>query len=296
MDRNSTIETVESVLPSHPDKVADQIAEAILDDILKQDPEARVAIECFGTNGTLLIGGELTTNAYSDMKKIAQDVLKEVGYDTKGILLAVNQQSPEISKLANKGAGDSGMVYGYACDETPELLPWSIVEVHKRAREYFKQYKGDGKVQITVEDKKVIKEVSKLQHRDFELGGFEADTGLTGRKTQVDTYCGLIRHGGGAFAGKDPSKVDKSGALWARFLARQVVKEFKGECMVRLSFEIGNPYPVEVWSDRSEFSKIYSNFEMSVPEFIEKLELRKPIWKDLACYGYFGRKGYKWEE
>lgn len=288
--------TVESVLPGHPDKVCDTIAEAILDDILSKDPTARVAVEVMGTNGTLLIGGEVTTNCYSDIRAIAESVLRRVGYETKGILISINQQSPEISKLANRGAGDSGMVYGYATDETPELMPWSVLEVHRRAKKYFKKYKGDGKVQITASGKNVIKEIAKIQHRDFKVGGFEADTGLTGRKQAVDTYCGLVRHGGGSFAGKDPTKVDKSGALWARFLARQIVKKYKGEATVRLAWEIGNPYPVEIWSDRPEIKEIKKEFNLSVEEMINFLELRKVKWEDLACYGYFGRRGYKWED
>lgn len=288
--------TVESVLPGHPDKVCDQIAEAILDDILRQDPQARVAIEVMGTNGTLLIGGEVTTDCYCDMKTIAQRILKSVGYDTKGILLSVNRQSPEIAKLANDGAGDSGMTYGYATDETEEMMPKIILDVHERANRYFKQFKGDGKVQLT-EEGSVIREVSKIQGRDFEVGGFEADTGLTGRKIQVDNYCGIIPHGGGSFAGKDPTKVDKTGALWARFLARQIVKRYGGEATVRISWEIGNPYPVEIWSDRPEIEDITNEYNLTVNEIIDFLELRKPIWEKLACFGYFGRGSeYKWEQ
>ena len=288
--------TVESVLPAHPDKICDQIAEAILDDILSQDQDARVAVEVMGTDGVILIGGEIATNSYSKMGSIAEKVLEDVNHAPTGIIISINQQSKEISKLAKKGAGDSGMTYGYATDETPEMLPRAIVEVHKKARKYFKKYGGDGKVQITALGKKIIKEIAKIQHRDFIKGGFEADTGLTGRKQQVDTYCGLIPHGGGSFAGKDPSKVDKTGALWARFLARQIVKKYQGEATVRLSWEIGNPYPVEVWSDRAEIKEISKKYNLPLPEIIKFLDLKKPIWRDLACYGYFGRKGYKWEE
>ena len=289
--------TVESTLAGHPDKVCDQIAEAILDDILKNDPNARVAVEVMGTAKLLLIGGEVSTTYECDFIKIARRVMKRTVKGKKPrIILRVNQQSPEISKLANDGAGDSGMCYGYATDETPELMPWAIIEAHKKAREYFNQYKGDGKVQLTCKGKEILKEVSKLQGRDFELGGFVADTGLTGRKIQVDNYCGIVRQGGGSFAGKDPTKVDKSGTLWARFLARQIVKRHGGKALVRLSFEIGQPYPVEIWSDRPEIEEIKKEYNYTVKQFIDFLDLRKPIWESLACYGYFGREGYNWEK
>lgn len=307
--------TVESCLPGHPDKIIDQIADAILDECLKQDKNSRVAVEGMGTDGMIFLGGELTTKAYVDVKKIARQVCKECGYNKEvGVINVINRQSPEISKLADKGAGDSGIVYGYACNETPEMIPWAIKEVHDRAKRYFKRYKKDGKVQITydIEKGEIVNEVAKIQGRDFELGGFDADTGLTGRKTQVDSYCGLVPHGGGAFSGKDATKVDRSGAYMSRWLAKKMLKKFDlSEIIISLAYEIGKTQPVNIevdaWKIDSEFNenideiiiREIKKYDCSPKGIIKRFGLDKPkgwSYKQTACYGHFGRMEFPWEK
>jgi S-adenosylmethionine synthetase len=301
---------VESVLPAHPDKVCDQIADAVLDECLKQDPATRAAIEVFGTNGVIMVGGELTTDAYVDVRKIALQVYNECGYkDNIGVLVNINEQSKEISKLADKGAGDSGIVHGYACDETPEMMPWIILEAHKRAKDYFEGFGGDGKVMLIYDKEKgEVKEVSKIQHRDFEVGGFAADSGLTGRKVQVDTYDGLWNHGGGSFSGKDATKVDRSGAYMARWLAKRIIKKYKfAVVMTELAYEIGKAQPVHIsvcgYDDKMRFVKFadseFKDIDLSPAGIIKRFRLDKPkgwSYKQTACYGHFGRLEFPWEK
>lgn len=262
------IYTVESVTSGHPDKICDQISDTILDECLKQDPLSRVAIETFGCHGLLVVGGEITSLAKVNFKKIAKVVYKDIGHSDKlEIITRVVQQSPDIAKgVDTGGAGDQGIMYGYACSETPEYLPKGIVLVHKlteglenlRKTGKVKWLKPDGKAQVTIDNGKVktvliscqhekwvsqesikktlidkfikplIKDISDIEilinpTGKFVLGGFEADTGLTGRKIMVDTYGGLIPHGGGCFSGKDPTKVDRSGAYMCRFVAKNIV-------------------------------------------------------------------------
>lgn len=339
--------TVESVTSGHPDKVCDQISDAILDACLKQDPESRVAVESFGGHGFLVIGGEVTTKAVVDYEKIAREVYAAIGYDHNlEVVVRIVTQSPDIAQgVDTGGAGDQGIMYGYATDETPEFLPESIVKVHalaKRMEELrknnpeFSWMKPDGKTQITVEDGKIKTVLISCQHDEsvdsefirkkiidsviapvignlgnietlvnptgkFVQGGFEADTGLTGRKIMVDTYCGLVPHGGGAFSGKDSTKVDRSAAYMARFVAKNLVAQgLAKECLVSVAYAIGKvePLMVEAVNEKgeslAEFLK--GKFDFRPKAIIKTLDLQKPIFQNTAAYGHFGRKDFPWEK
>ena len=338
--------TVESVTSGHPDKICDQISDAILDEALMQDPNSRVAIETFGCHGLLVIGGEITSEARLNFKKIAQNVYKDIGHKDKlEIITRIVQQSPDIAQGVNTGgAGDQGIMYGYACSETPEYLPKGIVLVHKltkgleklRKSGKIKWLKPDGKAQVTVKNGEVRTILISTQHAEsvsqdeirktlvdklikplagkienieilvnptgkFILGGFEADTGLTGRKIMVDTYGGLIPHGGGCFSGKDPTKVDRSGAYMCRFAAKNIVASgLTKECLVSVSYAIGKAEPLMVEAvdetGKDIPVKILDGFDFKPLSIIETLKLRRPIYKKTASYGHFGRIIFSWEK
>ncbi|MDP1845510.1 MAG: methionine adenosyltransferase [Candidatus Moranbacteria bacterium] len=343
------IYTVESVTSGHPDKVCDQISDAILDECLRQDPMSRVAMEAFGGHGLLIVGGEVTTKAEVDFEKVARDVYKEIGYeDNLKVITNVVKQSPDIAQgVDTGGAGDQGIMYGYATDETPEFLPKGIVLVHKltkgledlRKSGEIKWLRPDGKAQVTIDgesgDKistilvstqhdanisqkeiretlieKLIKpiagDISEVEilinpTGKFAIGGFEGDTGLTGRKIMVDTYGGLIPHGGGCFSGKDPTKVDRSAAYMARYVAKTLVAEGKAkECLVSVAYAIGRAEPVmtEALNEKGESIRdsIDKRFDFRPKAIIEKLDLRRPIYKKTAAYGHFGKAGLPWED
>jgi S-adenosylmethionine synthetase len=341
-----TTYTVESVTSGHPDKVCDQISDAILDALLKEDPRSRVAVEAFGCHGLLMIGGEVTTSAQVDYKKIAEDVYKKIGYTNPlEITTRVVTQSPEIAQEVNTGgAGDQGIMYGFATDETKEFLPVGVVLVHALARRLEQARREsiipwlmpDGKTQVTIKDGKVTAVVVSTQHAagisqeeivkevtdkiiapvigdltgieliinpsgSFISGGFDADAGLTGRKIMVDTYGGLAPHGGGAFSGKDATKVDRSAAYMARFAAKNIVANgLAKKALVSVSYAIGRVDPVQILAfnekgeDISELVK--KNFDFRPLAIIERLGLRNPIFEKTAAYGHFGKEGLPWEE
>ncbi len=345
------IYTVESVTAGHPDKVCDQISDAILDACLETDPMSRVAMEAFGGHGLLVVGGEVTTKADVDFEKVARDVYREIGFKEEiKIITNVVKQSPDIAQgVDTGGAGDQGIMYGFATNETPEFLPKGIVLVHKltkgledlRKSGEIKWLKPDGKAQVTIDGKtgseiKTIlvstqhdEKVSQSEIREalieklikpligdsdisgieilvnptgkFAQGGFEADTGLTGRKIMVDTYGGLIPHGGGCFSGKDPTKVDRSAAYMARYVAKTLVSEGKAkECLVSVSYAIGRAEPlmVEALNEKGESIRdaVEKRFDFKPKAIIEKLNLRRPIYKKTAAYGHFGRVEFPWEK
>ena len=338
--------TVESVTSGHPDKVCDQISDASLDECLKQDPKSRVAVESFGGHGFLIVGGEVTSNAKVDYEAIARKVYKDIGYDQDlKVMINVVQQSPDIAQGVDVGgAGDQGIMYGFATDETPEFMPDAVVKVHALAKgleELRKNgtvawLKPDGKTQITVFNGKIKTILVSTQHDEsvsqeeikstlieklikpiigditdvevlvnptgkFVQGGFEADTGLTGRKIMVDTYCGLISHGGGAFSGKDSTKVDRSGAYMARFVAKNLVANgFAKQCLVSVAYAIGKvePLMVEAINEKGEnlAEIVKNNFDFRPQAIIEKLNLRQPIYLQTAAYGHFGKTALPWEQ
>lgn len=337
--------TTESVTSGHPDKVCDQISDAILDACLEQDPKSRVAVETFGSHGTLMIGGEVTTNAKIDMAKIAENVYKSIGYTQKlKILNTVAKQSNDIAQgVDTGGAGDQGIMYGYATDETKEMLPLGVVLSHALARRLEKLrrektcpwIKPDGKTQVTIKNGKVVTALCSTQHAKnisqadirkdllqhlfkpvlgslkeieilvnptgkFEIGGFEADAGLTGRKIMVDTYGGLMPHGGGAFSGKDATKVDRSAAYMCRFVAKNLVANGYGKkVLVTVAYAIGRvePVMVEAFNEKGkDLSKIvHKHFDFRPKAIIERLQLRTPIFRETAAYGHFGVAGRPWE-
>ena len=337
--------TVESVTSGHPDKVCDQISDAILDACLAQDPASRVAVESFGGHGFVVVGGEVTTNAKVDYEAVARKVYKDIGYDQDlKFLINIVQQSPDIAMgVDTGGAGDQGIMYGYATGENKEMLPDAVVKVHALAkglenlrRQGLCWIKPDGKTQITVVDGKIktvlvstqhCEEISKEKIKEnlieklikpvigdifgieilvnptgrFVQGGFEADTGLTGRKIMVDTYCGLIPHGGGCFSGKDPTKVDRSGAYMARFVAKNLVANgFAKECLVSVAYAIGRAEPlmIEAVNEKGEnISNIAQNsFDFKPQSIINTLNLRRPVYFKTAAYGHFGRADLPWEQ
>ena len=346
MHYDKGIYTVESVSSGHPDKVCDQISDAILDECLRQDPKSRVAVEVFGSHGLIVIGGEVTTKAKVNYKKIALAVYKKIGYKKKPeVIVHVAQQSPDIAMgVDTGGAGDQGIMYGYATNETKEMMPGAVVNAHKLVKgleELRKSGKADflgpdAKSQITMDNDKVKTVLISTQHKDdvnpedikealmeiliekvigdlegvevlvnptgkFVLGGFDADTGLSGRKIQVDTYGGLIPHGGGAFSGKDPSKVDRSAAYMSRYAAKQLVSRGLGDkILVSVAYAIGRAEPLMVKAVNNEgddlSSKLVKSFDFSPRAIIEQLDLLRPIYEETAAYGHFGKAGLPWEE
>ncbi len=360
--------TSESVTEGHPDKICDQISDAVLDAILKEDKDARVACETSVTTGLVLVAGEITTTTYIDVQKIVRNTVKEIGYDrgkygfdaaNLAVLVAIDPQSPDIAqgvnegegKFLSQGAGDQGIMFGFATDETEEYMPISIVLAHNLARQLTKVRKTgvlsylrpDGKTQVTVEfddfDKAIRVEaiVVSSQHSDkitqeqlrkdirenvidlvipsnlidkdtkifinptgnFIIGGPHGDAGVTGRKIIVDTYGGYSRHGGGAFSGKDPSKVDRSAAYAARYVAKNIVAAgLTSKCEIQLSYAIGVSEPTSIRVDTFGTEKvseevivkaIEENFDLTPKGIIDTLDLKRPIYKQTAAYGHFGR-------
>ncbi len=365
--------TSESVTEGHPDKICDQISDAILDSLILQDPYSRVAIECLTTTGSIHVAGEVTTRGYADIQAIARRVLREIGYtdpqfgidaEDAGVWISIHGQSQDISlgvaETDNKeqGAGDQGMMYGYACNETPELMPLPIMFAHKLTRKLaearrqgiIRHIGPDGKSQVTVEYRngkpfrvdaiviaqqhkcdiceddlrkeiiekvvmpvcgKMIDENTKIYINAtgrFVIGGPEGDTGVTGRKIIADTYGGVGRHGGGAFSGKDPTKVDRSGAYMARYVAKNIVAAGLAEkCEMQISYAIGIAKPTSVNIECFNTNKIpeekileliLKHFDMRPRAIIEHLNLRRPIYRKTAAYGHFGRvdEDFTWEK
>jgi len=338
--------TVESVTSGHPDKICDQISDAILDACLTQDPKSRVAIETFGSHGLLVIGGEVTTNANFDAAKIARGVYKNIGYTDKlKIITNIVKQSPDIAQgVDTGGAGDQGIMYGYATNETPEYLPPAVSLVHKltkgletlRVSKKITWLMPDGKAQVTMKGKKILTILISCQHKAsvkhpeivktltqklikplignikginilvnptgmFVVGGFAGDTGLTGRKIMVDTYGGIIPHGGGCFSGKDPTKVDRSAAYMCRYVAKNLVaQKLAKKCLVSVSYAIGKTEPlmIEAWNEKGESLSEYvkKHYDFKPLAIIKKLSLRNPIYQKTASYGHFGKNGFPWEE
>ena len=361
--------TSESVTEGHPDKISDQISDAVLDAALTADPKARVACETLVTTGLVVVAGEITTEAVLDYSKIARETIRQIGYtsssygfdcDTCAVLSALDRQSPDIAMgVDTGGAGDQGLMFGFACNETPELMPLPIQLAHQLVRRLSEVRKSgelpylrpDGKSQVTVEYRdgrpfRVDAVVISSQHADdvtneqlrseiqkqviehtvsselldkntkyhinptgrFVTGGPKGDAGVTGRKIIVDTYGGYAPHGGGAFSGKDPTKVDRSAAYMARYIAKNIVAAGLAErCMVQLAYAIGVADPVSVYvntegsgrvSDAVLSKLVRDNFQLTPGGIIESLNLRRPIYKATAAYGHFGRSedGFSWEK
>jgi S-adenosylmethionine synthetase len=341
------MKTAEAVTEGHPDKVCDQISDAILDAYLYRDPSARVAVEVFGSHGLLVIGGEVTSEAQIDVEAVARKVYADIGYPNDIEVLAnIHQQSPEIAVGVNAGgAGDQGIMHGYATAETPEMMPRAFVLAQKLAQGLsdlrhhdldFKWLLPDGKTQVTMEKGQVAAVVVSTQHDatmpvekikpqlekslivplignldnvkilvnpagSFHTGGFGADTGLTGRKIIVDAYGPHLPVGGGAFSGKDATKVDRSAAYMCRYAAKNIVANgLAKNCLVSVAYAIGKEDPVMLTArggdgaDLSPFLK--EHFDFRPLAIIERLGLRQPIFQRTACYGHFGREGFPWEE
>ncbi|MBN2233040.1 MAG: methionine adenosyltransferase [Deltaproteobacteria bacterium] len=375
MSMQNFLFTSESVTEGHPDKVADQISDAILDNILAEDPRGRVACETMVTTGMAIIAGEITTSCYVDMPQVVRDTIREIGYndssmgfdwETCAVLTSIDKQSPDISMgvtageglFKDQGAGDQGLMFGYACDETEELMPMPIVFAHRLTRQLAKQRKNgtlqflrpDGKSQVTIEyedhqPRRIDAVVVSSQHTPdvsydtlregiiaevirpvlpaamiddrtkffvnptgrFVVGGPMGDCGLTGRKIIVDTYGGQGSHGGGCFSGKDPSKVDRSASYMARYIAKNVVAAgLTTRCEVQVAYAIGVAEPVSVMINSFGTSVISPDriaelvrevFDLRPAAIIEKLDLLRPIFRQTASYGHFGRNedGFTWE-
>ena len=369
MARDEYLFTSESVTEGHPDKIADQISDAVLDSILAQDPVGRVACETLLTTGLVVVAGEITTSCYVDIPKIVRETIKNVGYtrakfgfdyETCGVIAAIDSQSPDIAMgVDNLGAGDQGLMFGYACTETEELMPMPIMLAHKlvqrlsdvRKKGELDYLRPDGKSQVSIEyvDGKPIRVDTVLisaQHREevdvetllrpdieaevidpvlrefpelstdgvrvlvnptgrFEIGGPKADTGLTGRKIIVDTYGGMAPHGGGAFSGKDPSKVDRSAAYMARYVAKNVVAAGLAErCQLQVAYAIGTAHPVSLMIETFGTATVdpelvekavWDIFDFRPAAIIRDLDLARPIYGETAAYGHFGRKEFPWE-
>jgi S-adenosylmethionine synthetase len=360
--------TSESVTEGHPDKIADQISDAVLDAVLEQDPYGRVACEVLVTTGICVVAGEITTTCYVDVPKVARNTIQEVGYTdaafgfdylTCGVLNAIQGQSPDIAMGVDPGgAGDQGLMFGFACNETEELMPMPIMMAHKLTKRLSEArrtgildfLRPDGKSQVSVEyaggkPKRIDAVVISTQHSDavstetlrtevkkhivdavipagmvdsgtkyhinptgrFVVGGPHGDTGLTGRKIIVDTYGGMGRHGGGAFSGKDPTKVDRSACYMARYIAKNLVAAgLAGRCEVQLAYAIGVAEPVSVMvnsfgtgtiSEDKMTQLIRSHFPLTPKGIIDHLKLRRPIYRQTAAFGHFGRteEGFTWE-
>lgn len=362
--------TSESVSEGHPDKICDQVSDAVLDAVLAADPTGRVACECFATTGLIVVGGEITTTTYIDLPTLVRGVIRDIGYtkaeyrfdcDSCAVVNVINRQSPDIAMgVDTGGAGDQGMMFGYACTETEELMPAAIVyshnlvnklsDIRKNHSALMPYLRPDAKAQVTVEYdgngdvirvdtvvvstqhdggvsqqqiindvmNHVIKPMIPAKYLDantkyhinptgkFEIGGPHGDTGLTGRKIIVDTYGGKAPHGGGAFSGKDPTKVDRSAAYAARHLAKNIVAAgLAKECTIQVSYAIGVAQPVSLRVDTHGTGKvaeqaisdyILKNIDMTPAGIIHRLNLRRPIYRETAAYGHFGRGHFPWEE